>query len=82
MDGLGVCGGNLTVFPARVTLDFPLPPVGVIAAGVTLGEVRKGRIVPHHIPRFDGGFFAFLPEDPISSLRISVSDKHHNSPAQ
>ena len=48
IDGLGVCGGNLTLFPVRERLQFRLPPAGLISAGVTLGEARKGRIVPHH----------------------------------
>ena len=46
--GLGFCGSNVIAFEAHETLGIPLPPFGVVAAGVALGEVRKGRIVPHH----------------------------------
>jgi NOL1/NOP2/fmu family ribosome biogenesis protein len=28
--------------------DIPLPPFGVFAAGVCVGELQKGRFVPHH----------------------------------
>lgn len=48
LDGLCLCGGNTAVFPARASMHFPMPPFGLIAAGVTLGEVRKGRLVPQH----------------------------------
>lgn len=47
LPGLGMLGGNLISFAAH-DKDLPLPPFGVVAAGVTLGELRKGRIVPHH----------------------------------
>ena len=46
--GLGLCGSNVVAFEAHETLGIPLPPFGVVAAGVALGELRKGRIVPHH----------------------------------
>lgn len=46
--GLGLCGSNIVAFEAHETLGIPLPPFGVVAVGVALGEVRKGRIVPHH----------------------------------
>ena len=45
---LGACGGNATAFPIREQLYFPLAPFGVVSAGVTLGELRKGRLIPHH----------------------------------
>ncbi len=48
LKGLTLCGGNVTAFPARETLSFPIPPFGVVAAGVAVGEVRKGRLIPHH----------------------------------
>ncbi len=35
--------GNLVLPP-----DIPLPPRGVFAAGVLVGEVRKGILFPHH----------------------------------
>ena len=44
LPGLMLCGGNLTAFDG----DLPIPPAGVVSAGVTLGELRRGRIVPHH----------------------------------
>ena len=28
--------------------DIPLPPRGVFAAGITLGILQKGRLLPHH----------------------------------
>lgn len=46
--GLTLCGGNVTAFSARETLSFPIPPFGVVAAGAAVGEVRKGRLIPHH----------------------------------
>ena len=48
LSGLCLCGGNIAAFPAHESLNFPLPPFGVVSAGVTVGECRKGRIVPHH----------------------------------
>lgn len=46
--GMFLLGGNVTAFPPRETLHFPIPPFGVVSAGVTVGEYRKGRIQPHH----------------------------------
>lgn len=45
-DGLCKVGGNLALFEAHGKL--PLPPFGIVSVGVTLGEARKGRIIPHH----------------------------------
>lgn len=45
---LCLCGGNVVTFAPHKTLDFPLPPFGLVAAGVTVGEFRKDRLVPHH----------------------------------
>ena len=42
--GLCVCGNNISHFD----FDLPIPPFGVVAAGAAVGEVRKGRITPHH----------------------------------
>ena len=28
--------------------DFPIPPYGVFSAGICIGSVEKGRLVPHH----------------------------------
>lgn len=47
-EGLCTCGGLLSLFPPLARLQFPIPPFGVVALGCVLGEVRKGRIVPHH----------------------------------
>ena len=48
LSGVGLLGGTVISFLPHETLDFPLPPFGVVSAGVTLGEVRKGRMIPHH----------------------------------
>lgn len=42
--GLCLCGNNIFAFDS----DLPIPPFGVVAAGVAVGEARKGRITPHH----------------------------------
>ena len=44
---LGLCGGNVVTFPS-VGREFLIPPFGVVACGVTIGEWRKGRLIPHH----------------------------------
>lgn len=46
LEGLCMIGGNLALFPLH--LQLPLPYAGVVSAGVTLGSVRKGRLIPHH----------------------------------
>ena len=33
---------------ASIVPDFPVPPYSVFAAGVKIGEIEKGRVVPHH----------------------------------
>ncbi len=38
-------GGNIALLGENA---IPLPPFGLVSAGVTLGEARKGRIIPHH----------------------------------
>ena len=48
MPGLCLCGGNVSLFPAREKMDFPIPPFGVVSLGAALGTVQKGRILPHH----------------------------------
>ena len=48
LSGLCLCGGNVASFAPHESLQFPLPPFGLVAAGVTLGELRKDRLVPHH----------------------------------
>lgn len=47
-EGLLPCGGMLSIFPHAARLGIAIPPFGLVALGCTLGEVRKGRIVPHH----------------------------------
>ena len=42
--GLCLCGNNIS----RFDFDLPVPPFGVVAVGVAVGEARKGRITPHH----------------------------------
>ena len=44
LKGLCLCGGNI----CRFDFDLPMPSFGVVAAGATVGEARKGRLVPHH----------------------------------
>ncbi len=46
----GLCrlGGNICLCPARISAGLSLPPAGLVAVGVTVGEYRKGRIQPHH----------------------------------
>lgn len=46
--GIGLCGGNAVALPEREKVKFPLPPFGLVSYGAVIGEVRKGRIVPHH----------------------------------
>ena len=46
--GAVLCGGNATLMPLRDELSLPVGPFGTVAIGTVLGEVRKGRIVPHH----------------------------------
>ena len=48
LSGICLCGGNVSSFVPHETMQFPLPPFGLVAAGATLGELRKDRIVPHH----------------------------------
>ena len=48
LTGLCLCGGNAASFPIHEEIDFPLPPFGIVSVGATLGELRKGRLVPHH----------------------------------
>ncbi len=48
LSGLLLLGGTVSAFPGREAVELPMPPFGVVSAGVALGEVRKGRMVPHH----------------------------------
>ncbi len=41
---LRVIGGKPILFP----VDFPIPPEKVFMAGVLCGEVKNGRLLPHH----------------------------------
>jgi len=67
-EGLLLCGGNAVHFPIREAHAFCVPPFGVVSLGVTLGEVRKGRVVPHHhfFTAYGKGLSAqavFVPDD-------------------
>ena len=74
-------GGNLAVFPHHGKIH--LPAHGLVAAGVTLGECRKGRIVPHHhyFTAYGGDFISKYYANPneksvlryISGEEIDVS---------
>ena len=48
LEKLCVIGGNLSVLQSFSKNSIPLPSFGLVSAGVTLGEFRKGRIIPHH----------------------------------
>jgi len=81
LDGICVVGGNLAVFPHHGKIH--LPAHGLVAAGVTLGECRKGRIVPHHhyFTAYGGDFISKYYANPdeksvlryISGEEIDVS---------
>ncbi len=47
---------------------FPVPPENVFAAGVTLGTVEKGRLVPHH------QFFKAFSERFLRKILLSPGD--------
>lgn len=57
LPAISVCGGYVITCPAWETAPLPCVPNRTVALGATIGEVRKGRIVPHH--HF---FTAFGPE--------------------
>ncbi|MBQ0125273.1 MAG: hypothetical protein KBS59_02995, partial [Clostridiales bacterium] len=40
---IGIVGKYVCILP-----DFPVPPHSVYAAGVKIGEIEKGRVIPHH----------------------------------
>ena len=78
--------GRLTLLRDTVFLapDFPIPATGVFAAGVAIGTVTKGRVVPHHHlfsalgPLFRERIF-LTKDDPrvgayLSGEEIAVSD--------
>lgn len=67
-DGLLLCGGNAVHFPVRSHIAFPIPPFGVVSIGVALGELRKGRVVPHH------HFFTAYGKDLPSQAVFSFDD--------
>ena len=67
--GVRTCGGNIVLFPEGERMGFPIPRAGVVAFGATVGELRKGRIVPHHhfFGAYGTGFVSKLvlePNDP------------------
>ena len=43
-----LCGGNATLMSNRRAVGLPIGAFGAVAIGAVIGEVRKGRIVPHH----------------------------------
>ena len=58
---------------------FPVPPENVFAAGVTLGTVEKGRLVPHHqfFKAFSGRFLRKIelsPGDPRVAAYLSGAE--------
>ena len=67
VDGLCVIGGNLAVFPYHG--EIHLPARGLVTAGVTLGECRKGRIIPHH------HYFTAFGGEFVSKYCVSLEDK-------
>lgn len=83
-EGVCLCGGNLSLFSARETLGFPLPPFGVVSFGVTLGEVRKGRLVPHHhfFTAYGGELFAkcILEPDDANTARYLAGEEIEIAP--
>lgn len=66
--GLCYCGGLVSAFSAHDALGFHLPPFGVISVGASLGEVRKGRLVPHH------HFFSAYGTDCRNQILLSPED--------
>lgn len=66
--GLCVCGGMLSLFQ-RGDACIPLPPFGTVAVGCTLGEVRRGRILPHH------HFFTAHGTEFLSKLALPVDSQ-------
>ena len=62
--------GNLVLWRDTVYLapDFPIPSRGVFAAGVAIGTLQKGRIVPHH------QFFSAYGSDFVRRLALSADD--------
>ena len=67
LPGLCVIGGTLALFSPA--LGLPLPPFGIVAAGCALGEVRKGRILPHH------HFFAAYGARLLSQVCLSPDEE-------
>ena len=59
-----------------VVSDDPIPDRNVYAAGVTVGEVSKGRLIPHHALFTSYGAHCFRkweldPEDPLAEAYLS-----------
>ena len=63
-----LCGGNAVLFPAGERMNFPIPQAGVVAFGAAVGELRKGRIVPHH------HFFTAYGTEFLSKLVLEPDD--------
>ena len=77
LHGLCVVGGNLAVFAHHS--EIHLPTRGLVAAGVTLGEARKGRIIPHHhyFTAFGGEFTSkhSVASDSEEALRFIAGEE-------
>lgn len=69
LPGLCLCGGNVAAFAPREFLGFPLPSFGLVAAGVTVGELRKDRLVPHH------HFFTAYGKEMYSTCTFAPDDE-------
>lgn len=65
-DGLSVM--SLSGRPTLLPKDIPVPPHAVFSAGVLLGEVRKGLLLPHH------QFFMAYGKRMRRILALSASD--------
>ena len=70
MDGLCLIGGMISIFPGEGAKRFPLPPFGTVAVGCALGEVRKGRLLPHH------HFFSAFGTELLSRVRLHPDEEH------
>jgi NOL1/NOP2/fmu family ribosome biogenesis protein len=80
---LCIVGGNMAIFSCSDKIH--LPARGLVAAGVTLGEVRKGRVVPHHhyFTAYGTEFLSKFSADPTSeSVLRYISGEETDVPAE
>lgn len=68
LPALGVRRGYVHTLPVWETNPLPALPLGAVALGVSIGEVRKGRIVPHH------QFFMAYGNEMKSRVELDVDD--------